>query len=239
MSNYGSQRNLGSSQRGMSMSNRGSSRGVSSRAWTSSMNSNGGESVVYKYKVVLLGDEGCGKTSIITRLMKDEYTKEHNATVGVDFISKTMVVDERFVRLHLWDTAGKERFRSSIPTYVKDAQMIVIVYDVSDRKTWDNISNWLELIKSVRKNDFDDVVVCLVGNKCDARSHQTQVSSLEGHERATENDWIFIECSAKADYNIRRLFQKLADKLPSGIGDTSIRDISTRSAAHSRRRNYL
>uniref|UniRef100_A0A914S5D2 Uncharacterized protein n=1 Tax=Parascaris equorum TaxID=6256 RepID=A0A914S5D2_PAREQ len=84
-----------------------------------------------KYKIVFLGEQGVGKSSIITRFLRNEVAEEYNATIGIDFFSKNVVVDDKTVRLQIWDTAGQERFRSLIPSYLRDSDVAVIVYDVS------------------------------------------------------------------------------------------------------------
>ena len=84
-----------------------------------------------KYKLVFLGDESVGKTSIIARFMNDTFESSYSATVGIDFLSKTMYLEDRIVRLQLWDTAGQERFRSLIPSYIRDCAVAIIAYDIS------------------------------------------------------------------------------------------------------------
>lgn len=86
-----------------------------------------------KYKLVFLGDQGVGKTSIITRFMYDNFDKNYQATIGIDFLSKTMYLEDRTVRLQLWDTAGQERFRSLIPSYIRDSSVAVVVYDITSK----------------------------------------------------------------------------------------------------------
>jgi Ras-related protein Rab-6A len=150
-----------------------------------------------KYKLVFLGDQSVGKTSIITRFMYDNFDRHYQATIGIDFLSKTMYLEDRTVRLQLWDTAGQERFRSLIPSYIRDS--------------FTNTSKWVEDVRSERGND---VVICLVGNKTDLGNDKRQVSTEEGEERAKKDGLMFMECSAKAGYNVKSLFRKLATALP-------------------------
>jgi Ras-related protein Rab-6A len=152
-----------------------------------------------KYKLVFLGDQGVGKTSIITRFMYDSFDKNYQATIGIDFLSKTMYLEDRTVRLQLWDTAGQERFRSLIPSYIRDSSVAVIVYDITNRASFLNTSRWIEDVRSERGND---VIIVLVGNKSDV-SERRQVSAEEGDSKATKDGVIFIESSAKAGYNIK------------------------------------
>jgi Ras-related protein Rab-6A len=84
-----------------------------------------------KFKLVFLGEQSVGKTSLITRFMYDSFDNMYQATIGIDFLSKTMYLEDRTVRLQLWDTAGQERFRSLIPSYIRDSSVAVVVYDIS------------------------------------------------------------------------------------------------------------
>lgn len=164
-----------------------------------------------KYKLVFLGDQSVGKTSIITRFMYDNFDRHYQATIGIDFLSKTMYLEDRTVRLQLWDTAGQERFRSLIPSYIRDSSVAVVVYDVSNRASFLNTGKWVDDVRQERGND---VVICLVGNKTDLGNDKRQVSTEEGEERAAKDGLLFMECSAKAGYNVKSLFRKLATALP-------------------------
>jgi Ras-related protein Rab-6A len=170
-----------------------------------------------KYKLVFLGDQSVGKTSIITRFMYDQFDKAYQATIGIDFLSKTMYLEDRTVRLQLWDTAGQERFRSLIPSYIRDSSVAVIVYDITDRASFLNSSKWVDEVRSERGND---VVIMLVGNKTDL-SDRRQVSTEEGETKASEEGVMFIETSAKGNFNIKLLFRRLATALP-GIDNNGV-----------------
>ena len=102
---------------------------------TSSTGGAAGEygSSMRKFKLVFLGEQSVGKTSLITRFMYDTFDVNYQATIGIDFLSKTMYLDDRTVRLQLWDTAGQERFRSLIPSYIRDSSVAIIVYDVTSK----------------------------------------------------------------------------------------------------------
>lgn len=163
-----------------------------------------------KYKLVFLGDQGVGKTSIITRFMYDSFDKNYQATIGIDFLSKTMYLEDRTVRLQLWDTAGQERFRSLIPSYIRDSSVAVVVYDITNRASFLNTAKWIEDVRNERGND---VIIVLVGNKTDL-SERRQVSVEEGEDKANKESIMFIESSAKAGFNIKALFRKLATALP-------------------------
>ncbi|KAL5973703.1 Ras-related protein RABH1b [Asimina triloba] len=200
-----------------------------------------------KYKLVFLGDQSVGKTSIITRFMYDKFDNTYQvrvydaageilrsirhfhesrkrigiyATIGIDFLSKTMYLEDRTVRLQLWDTAGQERFRSLIPSYIRDSSVAVIVYDVAKlvlgfvggicRQSFLNTSKWIEEVRTERGSD---VIIVLVGNKTDLVDKR-QVSIEEGEAKGRELHVMFIETSAKAGFNIKALFRKIAAALP-------------------------
>jgi len=163
-----------------------------------------------KYKLVFLGDQSVGKTSIITRFMYDTFDSTYQATIGIDFLSKTMYLEDRTVRLQLWDTAGQERFRSLIPSYIRDSSVAIIVYDITSRASFLNTAKWIDDVRGERGTD---VIMMLVGNKTDL-ADKRQVSIEEGEAKAKEYDIMFIETSAKAGFNIKALFRKVASALP-------------------------
>ena len=170
-----------------------------------------------KYKLVFLGDPSVGKTSIITRFMYDNFDRHYQATIGIDFLSKTMYLEDRTVRLQLWDTAGQERFRSLIPSYIRDSSVAVVVYDITSRASFLNTTKWIEDVRAERGND---VVICLVGNKTDLGNDKRQITTEEGEEKANKSGLLFMECSAKAGYNVKSLFRKLATSLPGSNDPT-------------------
>lgn len=151
-----------------------------------------------------------GKTSIITRFMYDKFDNTYQATIGIDFLSKTMYLEDRTVRLQLWDTAGQERFRSLIPSYIRDSSVAVVVYDITNRQSFLNTARWIQEVRTERGND---VIIFLVGNKTDLIDKR-QVSIEEGDAKARELNVNFIETSAKAGLNIKALFRKIAAALP-------------------------
>ncbi|XP_050284983.1 ras-related protein RABH1b isoform X2 [Quercus robur] len=173
-------------------------------------------SALAKYKLVFLGDQFVGKTNIITRFMYNKFDNTYQATIGIDFLSKTMYLEDRTVRLQLWDTARQERFRSLIPSYIRDSFVAVIVYDVASRQSFLNTSKWIE---EVRIDQGSDVIIVLVGNKTDL-VEKRQVSIEEGEAKARDLNVIFIETSAKVGFNIKflscclALFRKIAAALP-------------------------
>ncbi|KAL6855923.1 hypothetical protein ACP4OV_018725 [Aristida adscensionis] len=179
-------------------------------------------SALAKYKLVFLGDQSVGKTSIITRFMYDKFDTTYQATIGIDFLSKTMYLEDRTVRLQLWDTAGQERFRSLIPSYISDSSVALVVLDVSNKQILihllsvsrsfppQNGSKWIDEVRTERGGD---VIIVFVGNKT-GLVDKRQVSTDEGEGKAKELNVMFIKTSAKAGFNIKPLFRKIAAALP-------------------------
>lgn len=169
-----------------------------------------------KFKLVFLGEQSVGKTSLITRFMYDSFDNTYQATIGIDFLSKTMYLEDRTVRLQLWDTAGQERFRSLIPSYIRDSSVAVVVYDITNYNSFQQTAKWIDDVRTERGSD---VIIMLVGNKTDL-SDKRQVTTEEGQRKANELNVMFIETSAKAGYNVKQLFRKVAAALP-GMENTS------------------
>ncbi|KAF9651465.1 ras-domain-containing protein [Thelephora ganbajun] len=160
-------------------------------------------------KIVLLGDQSVGKTSLITRFMYDTFDNTYQATIGIDFLSKAMYLEDRTVRLQLWDTAGQERYRSLIPSYIRDCSVAIVVFDITNRASFMSTTKWIDDVRSERGND---VIVVLVGNKADL-ADKRQVTLEEANTKAAELNIMFMETSAKAGHNVKSLFKKIAMSL--------------------------
>lgn len=163
-----------------------------------------------KFKVVFLGDSGAGKTSLIKSFIYGKFESNYTMTIGIDFLAKTMYLDDRTVRLQIWDSAGQERFRSIIPSYIRDSSVAVVVYDVTNRVSFTNASRWIEDVRAERGTD---VLIALVGNKVDMAERRV-VATSEGESKAREEGVMFIECSARTGDNVMQLFRNLATALP-------------------------
>lgn len=143
--------------------------------------------------------------------MYDSFDTTYQATIGIDFLSKTMYLEDRTVRLQLWDTAGQERFRSLIPSYIRDSSVAVVVYDISSKKTFEQTRKWIDDVRGERGND---VIVVLVGNKTDLGDSKREVTTQQGEEEAKRSNAIFMETSAKVGHNVKALFRRIAQALP-------------------------
>lgn len=156
-----------------------------------------------------MGDQHVGKTCIIERFVYDVFTEKQHPTVGVDFLAKTLHIDDRNIRLQLWDTAGQERFRSLIPSYLRDATCAIIVFDVTKRESFDGIEKW---IKDYRENRGLEAPCVMVANKIDLTQNRL-VTDEEGKKKAIENGMNYYEISAKTGENISSMFKSIAMQL--------------------------
>ena len=176
-----------------------------------------------KYKLIFLGDQSVGKSCILNRFMNDTFTEEYQATIGLDFQSKNVQIDNQDIHLLLYDTAGQEKFRALIPMYTRDANIILLVYDVTSKDSFLHLSDWLKDLTNVKK---EDVIFAVVGNKIDLDDRR-EVNSSEGENYAKEHDFIFAEVSAKtgdgfSELFYKNLFEKIRNKFrPGGQQQTS------------------
>mmetsp|Transcript_24501 Transcript_24501/g.56453 ORF Transcript_24501/g.56453 Transcript_24501/m.56453 type:complete len:204 (-) Transcript_24501:271-882(-) len=173
------------------------------------MASTGNDEYSALFKVLLIGDSAVGKSSLLLRFADDVYSASYIATIGVDFKIKTVEVDSRIIKLQLWDTAGQERFRTITQSYYRGSHGIIVVFDVADRTTFDNVKHWLE---EVAKYAAPHAVRLLVGNKSDLGSKR-EVTSVEASEFAHEKGMTYIETSAKASLNVEAAFNKLCEEM--------------------------
>ena len=171
-----------------------------------------------KYKLIFLGDQSVGKSCILNRFLNDTFIEDYQATIGLDFQSKNVQIDNQDIHLLLYDTAGQEKFRSLIPMYTRDANIILLVYDISNRDSFTNLTHWLKDLTNV---NMEEVILCIVANKIDLVDKRV-VTNEEGQKFADEHDFIFQEISAKtgdgfSDLFYKQLFEKIRTKFrPSG-----------------------
>ncbi|XP_017779321.1 PREDICTED: ras-related protein Rab-37-like isoform X3 [Nicrophorus vespilloides] len=161
-------------------------------------------------KVMLLGDSGVGKTCLLVRFRDGLFLSGNFiSTVGIDFRNKVVNVDQTRVKLQIWDTAGQERFRSVTHAYYRDAHALLLLYDVTNKTSFDNIRAWLG---EIREYAQDDVVIMLLGNKADAGVERA-VRREEGERLAREYNVAFMETSAKSGQNVDLAFLAIAREL--------------------------
>lgn len=166
-------------------------------------------------KLLLIGDSGVGKSALLLRYVDDSFTTSFIGTIGIDFKVTTIVVDGLKVRLQIWDTAGQERFRTITMAYYRGAMGIMLVYDVTDERSFSNMRNWIQQIEHHGNENVNKV---LVGNKCDMKENRL-VESTRGRTLADEFSMPFFETSAKTKTNVHECFNMLARDTSSRILD--------------------
>ena len=163
----------------------------------------------FLYKILLLGDTSVGKTCFLMRYTDNTFQEIHMSTIGLDYKLKNVQLDDgKMVKIQIWDTAGQDRFRSTTKNYYKGAHGIILMYDVTNKKSFDNVRNWINQIK---EEVSEKVSIILVGNKIDDEEHRV-VGTEDGQKIAKELGLMFFECSAKSGFNIDLTFNELVKK---------------------------
>ena len=172
------------------------------------------------YKILLLGDSSVGKTCFLMRYSDNTFQEIHMSTIGLDYKLKNVQLDDgNIVKIQIWDTAGQDRFRSITKNYYKGAHGIILIYDITSRKTYENIKNWVTQIK---EEVSDKVNIILVGNKIDDEKNR-KVSTEEGEKLAKEIGFDFYETSAKTGINIDSTFNDLVKKTVESFSKTNVK----------------
>ena len=167
-------------------------------------------------KVVFLGDTAVGKSSIFQRFCKNIFTDDLPNTIGGAYMQQKVTLKKGIsLKMHLWDTGGEERFRAMAPLYYRDANAAVLVYDVSNKASFDSIQYWLNELDSKVKQD--GLVLALAGNKCDLPDNKKQVTTLSAKGLAENHKLIFTETSAKTGEGVNTLFNLLSEEIAKKI----------------------
>jgi len=169
-------------------------------------------------KVIILGDSGVGKTSLMNQYVNNKFSSQYKATIGADFLTKEVMVDDKLVTMQIWDTAGQERFQSLGVAFYRGADACVLVYDVSNKKSFDSLAGWKdEFLQQCAPQDPDKFPFVILGNKCDLTASQRKVKkevARKGHP-----DVPFFETSAKNSTNVSDAFQLIAGAAMKRAGE--------------------
>ena len=173
-------------------------------------NKNNLESEEIRYKLIVIGDELVGKTSILNRFKSNQFNAIYEPTVGLEFQSIPILIDDQSVNLLLYDVSGHQKFRSLIPLYASDVNIILLIYDISKNESFNNIDKWFSFLNNINKNE---VIFALVGNKSDL-DYNRKVKIEEAEKYAKDHNFIFQEVSAMNGDGIQELFMnKLLDQI--------------------------
>ena len=166
-----------------------------------------------KTTLVLLGQVAVGKTSIVRRRIKNKFDSYSESTIGAAFSTYSSYYGNKLVRFEIWDTAGQERYKCITPLYYRNATSVFLVYDITDRTTFNAVQDY---IHEIRKYNCRNPVIVLVGNKCDLERRR-KIPTSEGQSIADKHDIFFIEISAKTSLNLDKAFELVANNLDKVI----------------------
>ncbi|XP_031573123.1 ras-related protein Rab-18-B-like [Actinia tenebrosa] len=165
--------------------------------------------VLTTLKILIVGESGVGKSSLLLRFTDDTFDPDIGATIGVDFKVKTISVEGNRAKLAIWDTAGQERFRTLTPSYYRGAQGVILVYDTCNRDTFDKLEEWLNEVETYSSKK--DIIKMLVGNKIDKDNRE--VERIQGLQFARKYSMLFIEASARTKEGVQLAFEELVEKI--------------------------
>ena len=173
----------------------------------------------YLLKYIIVGDSAVGKSNLLLRFIHDDFKIEYQSTIGVEFDAKNLNIKNKIFRLQIWDSAGQETYRSLTRAYYKNCVCAILVYDISNRESFENISQW---VNHCIENSPKKVFMILVGNKCDLIESR-QIPFEKGKEMAEKNNMMFFETSAKTGENVERIFvdstKEINNKIIEGYYD--------------------
>ena len=169
----------------------------------------------YLLKYIIIGDAAVGKSNLLLGFSQDDFKSEYQLTIGVEFGAKNLDIDNKKYRLQIWDTAGQENYRSITRAYYKNSVCAILVYDISNRDSFEHISSWIEdcLAQSPKT-----VFMVLVGNKSDL-NEKRKVTFEEGEQMARNHNLLFFESSAKTGDNVDRIFEESAKEINKKINE--------------------
>lgn len=168
-------------------------------------------------KVVLLGDTGVGKSSLVLRFVTNNFKPYSESTIGASFMSKMITVNSKQIKFQIWDTAGQEKYHSLAPMYYRGAAAAIIVYDITRPNTFNTLKGWVE---ELRTKGPKDIAIAIAGNKADL-AHQREVDKDMAIQYAEEIGAMYLETSAKDDVNVQDIFVELSNKLPAPVQQDS------------------
>ncbi|EIE76545.1 hypothetical protein G6F57_007318 [Rhizopus arrhizus] len=168
----------------------------------------------YLFKLVLIGDSGVGKSNLLSRFTTNEFNLESKSTIGVEFATKNLEIDNHTVKAQIWDTSGQERYRAITGAYYRGAVGALLVYDITRQSSFQNVQHWL---KELRDHADPNIVIMLVGNKVDLSESSRQVTTEDGGSLAEQEGFLFVETSALDATNVDKAFATVFDTIYSNL----------------------
>ncbi|CAN8328552.1 unnamed protein product [Cochlearia groenlandica] len=181
--------------------------------------------VDYVFKVVLIGDSAVGKSQLLARFARDEFSLDSKATIGVEFQTRTLVIDQKSIKAQIWDTAGQERYRAVTSAYYRGAVGAMLVYDLTKRESFDHIPRWLE---ELRAHADKNIVIVLIGNKSDLED-QRAVPTEDAKEFSEKEGLFFLETSALNATNVENSFNTLMTEIFNTVNKKNLASAATDS----------
>ena len=184
-------------------------------------------------KVVIVGDSSVGKTNLLSRFVNNSFNQNSRNTIGVDFSAVDLSINGQNIKAQFWDTAGQEKYRSIASAYYKNAQGIIITYDVTREKTFENVNSWYN---ELREQGEPDVEIILIGNKIDLESER-KVTSDQGAQLAKEKGMFFMEVSAKTNQDecvenaFKILLEEIVNKTEERLKESRVYEIQSQNGA--------
>lgn len=191
----------------------------------------------HTFKFIVIGSSGVGKTSLLKRLIDDTFSSDNTSTIGVEYLSTVIEIDGQPIKLQIWDTAGQEKFRSIAKSYFRHAVGVILVYDITDRKSFDDLSFWLNDVHSLCD---PNAAITLIGNKLDMAS-QRAVTTAEAQAFAQNHQLTYLETSARGGDNVNEAFHRATktvyERAESGLLSSktaqSQQDVASNSGSNS------
>lgn len=171
------------------------------------------QSYSYVFKYIIVGDSAVGKSCLLLQFTDKRFKSTHDLTIGVEFGSRTVQINDKAIKLQIWDTAGQESFRSITRSYYRGSIGALLVYDITKRQSFENLQKWLEEMK---ENAYSKMTTILIGNKVDLENER-QVSFEEGQAFAKKHDLVFFETSAKSAHNVEKAFLAITQKIYTNL----------------------
>jgi len=170
------------------------------------------------FKVVVLGDQGTGKTCLVVRYIEGQFTPLQESTIGAFYLAKSVALkDGRVVKMQLWDTAGQERFRAMAPMYYRNAASAIICFDITNEESFNKMKDWVEELRNHQSSGAEDLVLAIACNKCDLESERV-VSKARAEQFAKKVDALFFETSAKEGTGVNELFLNISESVIKSKG---------------------